>query len=39
MVLGANGWHRRKRRGYILWCAATAFLCAVFMTAEAFAGF
>lgn len=36
-VLGANGWHRRKRRGYILWCAATAFLCAVFMTAEAFA--
>ncbi len=36
-VLGASGWHRRKRRGYILWCAATAFLCAVFMTAEAFA--
>lgn len=36
-VLGANGWHRRKRRSYILWCAATAFLCAVFMTAEAFA--
>jgi hypothetical protein len=36
-VLGASGWYRRKRRGYILWCAATAFLCAVFMTAEAFA--
>ncbi|SQF98379.1 sigma-70 region 4 type 2 [Paucimonas lemoignei] len=36
-VLGASGWHRRKRRSYVLWCAATAFLCAVFMTAEAFA--
>lgn len=38
-VLGANGWHRRKRRSYLLWCLATAFLCSLLVTAEAFAVF
>ena len=36
-VLGANGWHRRKRRSTIVWCMATAFLLGVFMAAESFA--
>lgn len=36
-VLGANGWYRRKRRNYLLWCMATAFLCSLLVTAEAFA--
>lgn len=36
-VLGANGWHRRKRRSYLLVCLAVAFLCSLLVTAEAFA--
>ncbi|MCD5991820.1 MULTISPECIES: DUF4880 domain-containing protein [Pseudomonas] len=36
-VIGASGWHRRKRRSYLFWCMATAFLCSLLMTAEAFA--
>lgn len=36
-VLGANGWHRRKRSSYLIWCLATAFLCSLLVTAEAFA--
>ncbi|MFJ3522152.1 sigma factor-like helix-turn-helix DNA-binding protein [Pseudomonas sp. NPDC090203] len=35
-ALGANGWHRRKRRGYIAWMVLTAFLCSLLVTAEAF---
>jgi len=35
-MLGANGWHRRKRRVYIAWLVLTAFLCSLLMTAEAF---
>ncbi|WP_268800915.1 sigma factor-like helix-turn-helix DNA-binding protein [Pseudomonas huanghezhanensis] len=34
-VLGASGWHRRKRRVYIGWLLLTAFLCSLLMTAEA----
>jgi hypothetical protein len=36
-VMGTNGWHRRKRKNYILWCMATAFLCSLLVTAEAYA--
>ena len=36
-VMGAGGWHRRKRRSYLLWCMATAFVCSLLVTAEAFA--
>lgn len=35
-ILGANGWHRRKRRIYLGWLLLTAFLCSVLVTAEAF---
>ena len=35
-ILGANGWHRRKRRVYLGWLLLTAFLCSVLVTAEAF---
>ena len=35
-ILGANGWHRRKRRAYIAWLMLTAFLCSLLVTAEAF---
>jgi hypothetical protein len=35
-ILGANGWHRRKRRVYIGWLLLTAFLCSLLVTAEAF---
>lgn len=38
-VMGASGWHRRKRRSYLIWCMATAFLCSLLVTAEAFALF
>jgi len=35
-LLGGNGWHRRKRRTYIVWCLLTAFVCGLLVTAEAF---
>jgi len=35
-ILGASGWHRRKRRLYIGWLLLTAFLCSLLVTAEAF---
>ena len=35
-ILGASGWHRRKRRVYIGWLLLTAFLCSLLVTAEAF---
>lgn len=35
-ILGASGWHRRKRRVYLGWLLLTAFLCSVLVTAEAF---
>lgn len=35
-VMGASGWHRRKRRVYIGWLMLTAFLCSLLVTAEAF---
>lgn len=35
-VMGASGWHRRKRRVYIGWLMLTAFLCSLLITAEAF---
>lgn len=38
-LMGASGWHRRKRRSYLFWCLATAFLCSLLVTAEAFASF
>lgn len=34
-LLGASGWHRRKRRVYIGWVLLTAFLCSLLVTAEA----
>lgn len=38
-LMGASGWHRRKRRSYLFWCMATAFVCSLLVTAEAFASF
>ncbi|MBA1228695.1 DUF4880 domain-containing protein [Pseudomonas viridiflava] len=35
-LMGANGWHRRKRRVYLAWCLLTAFICSLMVTAEAF---
>lgn len=35
-IMGASGWHRRKRRGYLGWLMLTAFLCSLLVTAEAF---
>jgi hypothetical protein len=35
-IMGASGWHRRKRRVYIGWLMLTAFLCSLLVTAEAF---
>lgn len=35
-LMGASGWHRRKRRLYVGWVLLTAFLCSLLMTAEAF---
>lgn len=35
-VMGATGWHRRKRRVHIGWLLLTAFLCSLLVTAEAF---
>lgn len=35
-LLGASGWHRRKRRGYLAWYLLTAFIGSLMMTAEAF---
>ncbi|OUM08104.1 RNA polymerase subunit sigma-70 [Pseudomonas syringae] len=34
-LLGASGWHRRKRHAYLVWCLLTAFLCSLMVTAEA----
>ncbi len=35
-LLGASGWHQRKRRAYLGWYLATGFVCSLMMTAEAF---
>ena len=35
-LLGASGWHHRKRRAKVLWCVLAAFVCGLMMTAEAF---
>ncbi|MEG5263364.1 sigma factor-like helix-turn-helix DNA-binding protein [Pseudomonas sp. JDS28PS106] len=35
-LLGATGWHHRKRRAGLLWCVLAAFVCGLMMTAEAF---
>jgi hypothetical protein len=35
-ILGASGWHRRKRRVYMGWLLLTALLCSLLVTAEAF---
>ncbi|MCO8161940.1 DUF4880 domain-containing protein [Pseudomonas sp. 21LCFQ010] len=35
-LLGASGWHRRKRRGYLGWYLLTAFIGSLMVTAEAF---
>lgn len=35
-VLGASGWHRRKRRNGLVWFLTAAFVCGLMMTAEAF---
>lgn len=35
-LLGASGWHRRKRRVAIGWLVLTALLCSLLMSAEAF---
>ncbi|KUG41835.1 Uncharacterized protein ALP79_04574 [Pseudomonas savastanoi pv. fraxini] len=35
LLLGASGWHRRKRRAYLVWCLLTAFICSLMVTAEA----
>ncbi|GAB7530135.1 DUF4880 domain-containing protein [Pseudomonas sp. 3A(2025)] len=35
-LLGASGWHRRKRNAYLTWYLATGFVCSLMMTAEAF---
>ncbi|MBD8495361.1 DUF4880 domain-containing protein [Pseudomonas syringae] len=35
-LLGASGWHQRKRRAYLSWYLATGFVCSLMMTAEAF---
>lgn len=34
--MAVDGWHRRKRRGYLGWLMLTAFLCSLLVTAEAF---
>ncbi len=36
-VLGASGWHRRKRATYLLWCMIMACALSMLVTAEAFA--
>lgn len=35
-LLGASGWHHRRRRAGLLWCLVAAFVCSLMMTAEAF---
>lgn len=35
-LLGASGWHHRRRRSGLLWCVLAAFICGLMMTAEAF---
>ncbi|ELQ08931.1 hypothetical protein A988_20621 [Pseudomonas syringae BRIP39023] len=34
-LLGASGWHRRRRSVYLIWCLLTAFICSLMVTAEA----
>ncbi len=35
LLIGASGWHRRKRRVYLAWCLLSAFACSLMVTAEA----
>ena len=35
-LLGASGWHHRKRRAGLVWCVLAAFVCSLMMTAQAF---
>jgi hypothetical protein len=34
-LLGASGWHHRKRRAGLVWCVLAAFVCSLMMTAQA----
>jgi hypothetical protein len=35
-IIGASGWHRRKRRVYVGWLIMTAFVCSLLVAAEVF---